>query len=286
MVKLRNMIWLWWLLFVAGVSANTENTIVLLVHGTQSVSHIRALGPTDVSTDTNNLLFDELEGYPYELQPASMGRIDRLLRTQDNVCAINRVKNSARRRSSDFTRPINLYMGLKLYHLAGQQNLPESVFNNEGELSSLNALFDVMRHQSLGLHQDRSYGEKLDRQLAGVKAHNLFIRGGNTTLLTMMKMLEKKRFDFWIEYPVQIKKAQHLLGRSLSLTSIAMADSTSYIVGYIECGRSAITERFIRDINAALGKLYRNPEFKLAHTRYLDEADIEIFERYYQQVFK
>lgn len=286
MVRLRNIVWLWLLLSVAPSSALAEKPIVLLVHGTENANLFRSLDSVDVSTDTNNLLLDEFKGYSYELQPASMSRIDKLLRTQDNVCAINRVKNAAREQRSDFSRPINLYMGLKLYYLTGQKNLPESVFNSAGELMSLKALFEVMRHQSLGKYQGRSYGEILDRQLARVKAHNLFIRGGNTSLINMMQMLEKKRFDFWIEYPVQIKKAKSLLGYSLNLTSITIADSTRYIVGYVECGRSAITERFIRDINATLGRLYQNPEFKHAHTRYLDEADIDIFERYYEQVFK
>ena len=61
--------------------------------------------------------------------------------------------------------------------------------------------------------------------------------------------------------------------------------SPSFIVGRIACTKTADSQRFIQLVNAALRQLYHSNEFYQAHTRYLDTADLPLFDRYFRQVF-
>lgn len=282
----RLVVCCWLLIAAIEVHASVPPKIVLLIHGAENVSRLRTMEPIDTASHTNKLLLDALDPYPMDIQAASMSRIERLLLTRDNVCAINRIKTKSRTKTSEFSKPINLYLGKQLYFVTGALQLSLDVFNDNGEVMYLRALFEHMEKTSIGLIQDRSYGELLDRQIAALDRKNVFYRGGRTTLWTMMELMKKRRFDFWLGYPDEVKKATERYSEPVTLTSVPVAGIEKYIVGYMECARSATAKLFLQQVDAALRKLYDGNTFKQAHTNYLDRADLEVFERYYQEVFR
>lgn len=261
-----------------------QGSVLLLFHGAVKVENFRNLGPYDTTTDTNNLLLDVIDEKAIEIQSASLGRIERLLQAQDNICAINRIKTPARERTSYFSKPINLYLSMRLYYPATLK-VPSELLNDDGRLISMTGLFDAMPRKILGLTQDRSYGEVFDDMLVGVKVRHLFVRGGGDTFISMVTLMEKGRFDFLLEYPETIKRARKGMKQMIKLKSLEVAGTTRYIVGHIECSKSPLAQGFLKQVDSALEKLYRTEAFKKAHTYHLDKADIGRFNRYYQEVY-
>lgn len=273
------------LLGSAPLLAQTQSPVLLLVHGTDKAGDIRTLSPHTIASSTNQVLLKALGPYSIEFQAASMTRIDRILNTQANSCAINRVKTPARERNSLFSKPINMYLGLKLFFLSEQLPLMSKTLNQQGQLISLNQLFDVMPEKVIGVDKDRAHGSVLDSQLATIKRKNFTAFGGTIDFLHMMELLAQHRVDFILGYPSELHGVLKQYGKPLEISSLSIAGVAPYTVGFIECAQSATGRRFIDDINRALDKLHPSAEFKQAHTRYLSEQDLLLFERYFQQVF-
>lgn len=275
-----------WLIFACHLEAAPKQEILLLVHGSENAADIRKLRPRALATDTNQLLLRSLGPYPLKFQTATMTRIDRLLQTQKNACSINRVKTPKRESRSYFSKPINLYLGFRMYYLERPLGLPQSALNQEGQLVSLAALFEALPEQKVGMRKDRSYGRKLDIQLRKLNKKHKLVRGDKASLSAMVDLLIAKRIDFLLGYPEAMSKELAYFNDVARIASIEVARIPKYVVGHIECARTDAGKTFVADIDAALETLYDSPEFKQAHTRYLNESDLPVFEQYYNEVFK
>lgn len=280
-IKLFNGLYFTFLLILSG---HANSTVSLLFHGGVDIEYSRKSQQLTITTDTNNLLLDNLNSQTLDLQTVSLGRLDRLLLAGGNTCAMNRIKTTARERTSYFSEPLNLYLSMRLYFPATLQ-VPPALLNNDGQLTSLIGLFDAMPRKILGLTQDRSYGNEFDNMLVGIKEQNLFIRGGGDSFNSMVTLMEKGRFEFLLEYPETIKQTQKDLSKIVALKSLEVTGTKPYIVGHIECAKSPATKQFIQRANKVLSGLYQTKAFKQAHTLHLDKADIGRFNRYYQAVF-
>ncbi|KGJ89157.1 hypothetical protein [Colwellia psychrerythraea] len=238
--------------------------------------------------DTSQLLMKSLPQYQFSTEYIQSQSIARLLKKLPNSCAPNRIKTPERLKDNIYSLPLNIYLSLKLYYKKNMKSsiLPKNALDENKRLKSLAALFTGKSTYTLGVNDGRSFGIFLDAQIAALEKHNLVVRSGTESTTSLVKMLIKDRIDYTIEYPVNVHRVLKETAANISLESLEIVGSPSYIVGYVACSKSAVGKHVIKDINAALQKLYHSADFYQAHTRYLDKNDIANFNRAYQETFQ
>jgi len=178
-----------------------------------------------------------------------------------------------------------MYLDYRLYFLANNNDIPSSLLNDKGELLSLNSLFEYFPKRTLAVSSGRSFGKLIDSQIANLANKNVFKRSGDGRYSAVGNMLLRHRIDYIIDFPVVINKELNLKNNPLALKSIAIANSPNYSLGHIACNKSPTGQKIIGKVNKILTSLYKNKPFYHAHARYIGGADLDAFNRYYQQVF-
>ncbi len=264
--------------------ANPENNYLLMVHEQSDVAGYLKEGEGNIPADTNQLLVEALKDQVIEFQVAPLARIDRLLKAQGRVCASNRIKTVARAQHNLFSLPLNLFLGQRLYSLGPANKVPEKLLNDKQQLISLAKLFKLLPDKMLGVGQGRSYGELLDGQISQIDRNSVLMRPGKDPSV-LIKMLARRRVDFLIEYPIDMNKEMRKTKQPFELSSVEVFGAPGFLAGRIACTKTDSSRRFIKLVNTALRQLYQSDEFYKAHTRYLDTADLPLFDRYFRQVF-
>jgi uncharacterized protein (TIGR02285 family) len=258
--------------------------ITLLTADKVDIENFNQPEPFNISTDTSNLVLDQLKDYQISLKHIPLPRIEELLQSEQNYCMFNRVKNPYRAKHTLFSLPLNLYPGLRLYSMKSFK-LPKSLLDDFQQLMSLNALFKYQPKKVLGVSKGRSYGEYIDGQIALIDSNNLYIRAGAYRFDAIIKMLSSGKIDYLIEFPSEINDVLYLLAEPRKLQSIAFANTSSYLLSYVACSDTPDNRRLIRAINGILRQLYQSPQYYLAHSRYINQSERPAFKLQYQQVF-
>lgn len=245
-----------------------------------------------IGTDTINLVMKAIKNYQLNHQFATIPRINVLLKTSDNICAANRLKTKERALNNIFSLPINIYPGLRLYYIDKYSTVPENLINQNGELTSLPELFEKRPDKVIGVSKGRSFGGYLDEQISLIPRENINHRAGGGRYEALMQMLLKKRIDYLIDFPTEVKKKVDVavlndeVFSSSDIHSIAIANSPEYIFGRISCTKTAVGEAFIAEINEILLTLYNDPAFYQAHARYINKNDLPDFKASFDKQFK
>jgi len=272
-------------LFNAFVLANAKPKVLWLSDSQLDIDNLGSAAPASISSDTINLLIDEMDNYQIDLKLATIPRINALLKKDLSLCMVNRIKTKARQEYSYFSLPLNLYLGLRLYYVETENNISADLLNDDGELTSLSMLFEQYPKNVLGRIKGRSYGESLDAKLAVIDADNLYIRSGSNQYRAIVEMLLKKRIDYIIDYPVEVNSMLKSMKSSIKLRSVGIAGSDKYILGRLACGKTKSSQKLISEINISLLELYKSNHLYDAHARYIDKTDMAQFDRYYKDVF-
>jgi uncharacterized protein (TIGR02285 family) len=157
--------------------------------------------------------------------------------------------------------------------------------NKQNQITSLSALFDALPTMKLGLNQSRSYGKKLDNDIASLPQKNVYLRAGENHIKAIIEMLMQNRINFLIEFPTDFNAVSKKIKKEVIFKSIEIANSPRYILGHLACNKSEKSKIFMRDVNKSLLSLYQTEEFYQAHIKYLDPSVIDKFRQYYQEVF-
>ncbi|MCJ8321822.1 MAG: transporter substrate-binding domain-containing protein [Colwellia sp.] len=245
-----------------------------------------------IGTDTINLLIKEIKNYQLNFQFATIPRINLLLKSSNSTCVANRVKTKERALNNIFSLPINIYPGLRLYYIDEYSTVPQSLINQDAELSSLVELFEKRQDKVIGISKGRSFGMYLDKQISQIPKANINLRAGGGRYEALMQMLIKKRIDYIIDFPTEVKEQVDLavlndeMLSSPDINSIAIANSPEFIFGRIACTKTAVGEAFIVRINEILRTLYNDPAFYQAHERYINKNDLPAFKILFDQQFQ
>ncbi len=137
------------------------------------------------------------------------------------------------------------------------------LFGNRKEIS----LRELLKNETLifGTAQNRLYGPALDgvlKEYAGAK--NIYARGGEDTLEGLLKMLDKRRVHYLIEYPVSIRYTAEKMGMWDNLAVIPMQENAEAppIRGAVRCPDTPWGRRLVQEINAVLRKIRSTPEYR------------------------
>jgi len=245
-----------------------------------------------IGTDTSKLVIKSLlKLYDIDIQLVQVPRINALLISSPNVCTSNRIKSEQRIKENIFSAPVNLFPSIRLYFLddiryVQGRDLFKPLLNQKGELISLALLFRTFPELVLGVSKGRSFGKALDSQLNTLSQKNILIRAGIGRYKSLTKMLFKKRIDFLLKFPTELKRELTYTTGKVQISSLAIAHSAKYIVGHIACSQSETGGRVIKHTNKILQQLYRQAKFYQAHSRYLNSGDLANFNRYYQEVYQ
>lgn len=263
--------------------ANRE--IIWLVSDTYKWDHYKKGVSVSTPQDTAAIVIEGLKvlGYSITFVKASGKRINHFLKNTANVCVSNRIKTSAREKYTLFSLPHDIFLSQKLYRKKSIVPLPQSVFNEKGEIISLATLFDHFPHQLLTLSAGNSYGEVIDMQAKQLKEENLFLRAGSLPLQSVSMMLFKKRTDYAIFYPDDMDKL--LKQSNEQVESYKLQGTPSYIKGYVGCAKTDIGKQAIKEINNILLKAYKTPAFLEAHTKWVPPSDRPLLKQYFKEVF-
>jgi len=104
-----------------------------------------------------DLLIDKNESYNIELQIESLQSINK--QVADNICYSNKLKNEQRLRKFIFSKPISLYMGLRLF-----SKYPLKIT----EPIDIALLLKENPDKNLSVIKGRSYSDRLDKQLTSL----------------------------------------------------------------------------------------------------------------------
>ena len=237
------------------------------------------------SQDTAAIIMHGLEklGYQLNIIKSTGERAERILKNESSACMSNRIKNPQREAFSLFSLPHDLYLGLQLYRVTQEYPLSEQVLNSQGEVISLAQLFQHYPKQVLAIPTAVSYGVAIDEQINTLARNNLFIRGGNSRIASLVNMLLKNRVDYIIYYPQDINSINH---GNISVESYTIAGSPPYFLGHVACSKTTKGKGIIRDIDNILKQAYQSKAFYDAHEKWLLKGDLAKLRHYYLQVFQ
>lgn len=238
-------------------------------------------GPFNIANDTSKLLINSLPDYDISLELVSLARIERRIKSESNVCVVNRIKNKERLAYSLFSLPINSYPDLKVYALTSSEL---NAYLADKKLSSIYELFQLFPSHILGTTKGRSYGAFFDQQIAKLNPINVYQKTGEIDVDSKLEMLINKRIQYFLEFPAVVKREKDKLGVAAQMITMQVKGSPDYIFGHLSCSKSSAMKAFLADVNEALKRLYLSPEFILAHTRYVDPSEWERLERLFKDL--
>lgn len=241
--------------------------------------------PHSLAVDTNNQVLRQVNNVKFDIKVAQIPRINQLLKTEQAVCVGNRIKTQERIKFNAFSLPIHIYPGLRLYYIPENSPLPKEVLNKDGALLSLNALFSALPNHKIGIVQQRSYGQFLDKELSKQQHKNLLVRSGGSQYSAMISMLFTGRIDFILEYPTVVFEELNISGVNKTISSIAIAGNPEHILSHFACSKTSQGYKFIQQINKIVRQQYQTPAFYQAHTRYLSYFELASFDNTYRTVF-
>jgi len=266
--------------------------ILWLTRNSEDKASLLNFHQNSINSDTTHLLLDALDQdkeneYIITFQIAQLPRTNLLLAsTAKTTCASNRMKTPERELNNVFSTPVNLYMGYRLYYLASKGNFPEQLFSKDKQLTSLLALFAMFPKRVLAITKGRSYGDYFNQQISKLLKNNIYTRLGSQPAKAMGKMLLSRRIDYLLEFPVTFKTEMSLNQQKVNINSIGVVNSPNYILGHIACSDTIAGHKIIKRVNQILHNLYLSREFYLAHTRYIEENDVPVFNQYYTEAFR
>jgi len=218
-----------------------------------------------------NVIIQQLTNYNLKIERVTASRMNRLLKTKENICVANRAKTQKRKEYSLFSDPQSFYLTHKLYRFNQNSALPNQLFNAKGEIKDLASLFKVLPTKTMGLAQDVSFGSFLDQQIKQINPTNIYYRGGNQRVLALASMLYKSRVDFVLALPVDITPNET---QKPLIEQYTIAGAPPYLVARFNCSKSHLGQLALNDINKILSKLYQTEDYYLAHKKWFSDKQL------------
>ena len=240
----------------------------------------------ELTSSTTMLMLSRLKDVKFSYKIMSLQRIKRLMSTNENYCVTGRIQTPARELAGYFTQPVNLYMGIKFYYPDELHPLPAEVLDKQGDLLSLKKFLDKQDNGFLTIEETRSYGTVIDKNIAELAKDQIDYRSGLWQYKTISAMLLKGRLDFALVYPSTLYEIKQKKGLARALQAVNIKDANPYIIGRIMCSKTAYNLKVINKINRILDDMYQEEIFYQLHINTIQQSDISLFNKYFNEVFK
>lgn len=207
-------------------------------------------------------------------------RIDDKFDEAEPICTPAKVKNRTRESKYLFSHPTGVTSSLRLY--SRNKFPPDALFLNEqGQITSLESVFNHVENFTVFTLKDRSYGGILDAELNKLPANSRIEVAGLALLNQEVAMFAKGRSNFLIEAPYVL--AQDDNGPMGNFFTFEFAAVSPFLKAYMMCNKTEETRIYIENLNKTLVTLYQNGVFfKITKETnfFTSDANIEdMFER-------
>jgi len=262
----------------------TKERIIWLVEDKKENINLLAKKTPDTSTASyiESSVISQLTQYNVELSRGSMKRAIHYLKTKKNVCVANRFDLPERREYSVFSNPQSFYISHKLYRYKQTTPLPESLFNNDGEIKSIPLVFEALPKSTLGVSEAVSFGEFLDKQIKQLHEVNIYYRGGTNRVTGLEAMLYKGRIQLLLALPLDINPSSE---QSIHLEQYSIEGNPPYVIAHINCSDSELGRKIITDINKILANMYKTSDYYLAHKKWFPENELDKLQLFLKNKF-
>ena len=227
---------------------NKEN-VIIITQNSNLLNQKRSEKRPSIESRILNLVTEKLEAY--QLEPKVLRTyldIDKYKDTP-NTCFSNMLRNKKREEHFIFSRPMAMYLGLRLYSNA-KLTLKEPI--DLVELMSSNPDFQ------LGLAPGQSYGVYLDKKIAEVKPKQIINIPAKTT--TSLKALQAGNLSFLLGYPTVIERGLEQTDVK-NIVSYQLTGVKKFILSHMMCSRTASSGKFINEFNEVLSDLYQSDKY-------------------------
>lgn len=196
-----------------------------------------------------------------------------------NICIVNKIKTKERLEKYIFSRPVNLFIGRRLYQHNSYPPLADR--HTPNFKVNLNRLFNKRPNTQLLISSQISYGDILDEQIAALPEKNKITRESSEHDTGILDMFSLGRAEFALLYPQQVFTFKsNLAAKSYELESI-----TPYVLGHLMCTNTPESIEFIDRVNERLSSAESFNELLEIHLSYINPNDKHIFENYFHLAF-
>lgn len=219
------------------------------------------------SVDTVQMLMRSLE-WDVRLLNVPFNRSLNYMKNGKAVCVVNKRKTPDRASQYRYSLPINFFESQKFYQLADLPAITEPYLNQQGEISSIHTFLNSQPNSTLLIPETYSFGSIVDSDIAKVTKQQIIPISNDSFYHSFLKMFASKRTDYAIIYPLTFFTA---FGDEMPIKvrSYPIANNPKYVTGHFLCSDTEQGRKLIESVNHTIKTLYSDPEFILAHTRYL-----------------
>lgn len=223
--------------------------------------------PLTASVDTVQMLMRVLE-WDVQLLNVPFNRSLSYMENGKAVCVVNKRKTPDREKQYRYSLPINFFESQKFYQLADLPPITEPYLNQQGEITSIHTFLNSQPNSTILIPKTYTYGPRIDTDIAKVNERQIIPIANESFYHSFMKMFASKRTEYAIIYPISLY-ANFGDEIPIKVRSYPIANNPKYVTGHFLCSDTEQSRQLIESVNHAMKKLYSNPEYILAHTRYL-----------------
>lgn len=250
----------------------------------QTVQLINERKYKSVNTETNFLLFQQFSRAVKVIE-IPIARTEQMMDSGQSICTMDRVKNSSRSAKYLFSKPVNFFLGYRLYQLATSPRIPAELLNDKGQVKDISQLMAAIPRAKLLVQKNFSFGDILDNQIRQVPENQILLLSAPHYHTNFIGMFASQRAEFVIAYPTEMKLFMQNK-QKLHIRSYGLEDAPELITGHLMCSDTDRNRHFIEAVDNTLTTLYRDKNFLLAHTRYLNEDEGRQISRFIRQYEK
>lgn len=249
---------------------------------TDNIIDLKALqdnkGENNLSASTNlYALKKELNNIHFEYMTTK--RSLQFMDEGKNICVVNKIKTKERLGKYIFSKPINLFLGRRLYQHSAYSPL-STMYSPDYQVNLLE-LFEERKNSQLLISGQISYGDVLDEQIAALPNKNKITRQSSEHDSGIINMFSLGRAEFALLYPQRVfTYKSNLAARSFEIESIE-----PYALGHLMCTNTPETLALIARINEHLSSESSFNKLLGYHLNFINPNDKTIFEFYYHQAF-
>lgn len=231
----------------------------------------KGVSKSGITSASNNLVFSRLN-VDLSFDYMTLDRSKYFMKKNQNICVTDRIKTKSREKNFIFTKPVNLFLGRRLYQNLNNDELQIELSPNIGAVD-LNTLFKSYPKKTILLSKQVSYGEDLDQVLKTIPEKNKVYRNGAAHDTGVLHMFAKGRVNYSLFFPQQLFE----YGIDIHARSYEIYGVKPYVTGALMCTNNEAMRKFVKQVNKALDELYKSGELLNLHLNYLAPNDKSAF---------
>ncbi|MGE9744174.1 TIGR02285 family protein [Bdellovibrio bacteriovorus] len=231
------------------------------------------------------ILEEHLKEYQLTDVRADMSKTTDLWKMEKNVCSGSALITPEREQWAYFTA-LSFQVPLEYVLVTASTKVLDGL---PAEVSLKDLMKDKMRHGVFV--KDRSYGPEIDRLLKEVSArgdrHLTLKKSVTDGYTTLLKMVEKKRFDYMIEYEAVVRAYNEKIFPAKPLLTKAVKESRPSAVFHLACTKNSWGRDVVRKVDQLLQKIALTNEYQRAVESWLDpdlqKKNRKLLDEFYQK---